>query len=54
MPTNLTLRLSAVSHSLIARNRKVSTQESHWMKVLLAGLILAALGIYSELSDCPG
>ena len=45
MPTNLALRLSAVSHSLIARNRKVSTQESNWVKVLVAGLILAALGI---------
>jgi cell division protein FtsL len=45
MPTNLALRLSAVSHSLIARNRKVSTQDSLWEKALVAVLILAALGI---------
>jgi cell division protein FtsL len=45
MPANLTLRLSAVSHSLMARNRKVRTQESPWSKALVAGLILAALGI---------
>lgn len=45
MPANLTLRLSAVSHSLVARNRKVRTQESPWSKALVAGLILAAMGI---------
>jgi len=45
MPANLTLRLSAVSHSLIARNRKVSTQASPWSRALVAGLILAAMGI---------
>lgn len=45
MATNLTLRLSAVSHSLLARNRKVPTQESPWWKVLVSGLILAATGI---------
>jgi hypothetical protein len=45
MPTNLALRLSAVSHRLIARNRKVSTQESNWVKVLVAGLILTGLSI---------
>ena len=45
MPTNLVLRLSAVSHALISRNRKVRTQESLWGKVLVAGLILAAVGI---------
>lgn len=45
MPANLTLRLSAVSHSLMARNRKVRTQESPWSKALVIGLILAAMGI---------
>ncbi len=45
MPTNLALRLSAVSHTLVARNRKVRTQESPWGKFLVAGLILAAVGI---------
>ncbi len=45
MPTNLALRLSSVSHTLVARNRKVRTQESLWGKVLVAGLILAAVGI---------
>ena len=45
MSANLTLRISAVSHSLIARNRKVRTQESLWSKALVAGLILAAMGI---------
>lgn len=45
MPANLTLRLSAVSHSLVARNRKVPTQASPWSRALVAGLILAAVGI---------
>jgi|UniRef100_A0A7C3Z473 cell division protein FtsL len=45
MPTNLALRLSTVSHTLIARNRKVRTQESPWQKILVLGLILAAVGI---------
>jgi cell division protein FtsL len=45
MSTNLALRLSTVSHTLVARNRKVRTQESTWAKVLVAGLLLATLGI---------
>jgi cell division protein FtsL len=45
MPTNLALRLSSVSHALFARNRKVRTQESSWWKVIVAILILAAMGI---------
>jgi cell division protein FtsL len=45
MPTNLALRLSTVSHTLVARNRKMRTQESLWGKVLVLGLILVALGI---------
>jgi len=45
MPTNLALRLSTVSHTLVARNRKVRTQESTWGKVLVAGLILVTVGI---------
>ncbi len=46
MPTNLALRLSTVSHTLIARNRKVP-QENSWGKVLVAGLMLASVGILS-------
>lgn len=45
MPTNLALRLSTVSHTLIARNRKMRTQESPWGRVLVAGLILVTMGI---------
>jgi cell division protein FtsL len=45
MSTNLALRLSTVSHTLVARNRKVRTQESPWGKVLVAGLILVTVGI---------
>lgn len=45
MATNLALRLSAISHSLVARNRKVATQESPWWRALVAGLVLAAMGI---------
>ena len=45
MSTNLALRLSTVSHTLIARNRKVRTQESTWEKVLVAGLLLVTVGI---------
>jgi cell division protein FtsL len=45
MPINLALRLSAVSHALISRNRKVRTQESHWGKAIVVCLVLAAMGI---------
>lgn len=45
MPTNLALRLSAVSHTLVSRNRKVRTQENRWTRTLVRGLILAAVGI---------
>jgi cell division protein FtsL len=45
MSTNLALRLSTVSHTLIARNRKVRTQESTWEKVLVAGFLLVTVGI---------
>ena len=45
MPTNLALRLSAVSHALISRNRKVRTQESHWGRALVVCLVVAAVGI---------
>jgi len=45
MPTNLALRLSAVSHALISRNRKVRTQESPWGKAVVVCLVLAAVGI---------
>lgn len=45
MSTNLALRLSTVSHTLIARNRKMRTEESTWEKVLVAGLLLVTVGI---------
>jgi cell division protein FtsL len=45
MSTNLALRLSTVSHTLIARNRKVRTQESTWEKVLVAGLLMVTVAI---------
>jgi cell division protein FtsL len=45
MSTNLALRLSSVSHTLVARNRKMRTQESTWGKVLVAGLLLVTVGI---------
>ena len=45
MSTNLALRLSTVGNTLVARNRKVRTQESLWEKALVFGLILAAVGI---------
>jgi len=45
MPTNLALRLSAVSHTLISRNRKVRTKANPWTVTLLRFLILAAVGI---------
>jgi len=44
MPTNLALRLSAVSHTLISRNRKVRSQANPWTRTLLRFLILAAVG----------
>jgi len=46
MPSNLTLRLSAVSHTLVTRNRKVRTQDSRWGKALVVGIVSAALGIF--------
>ncbi|MGQ9687312.1 MAG: hypothetical protein ACUVXF_00775 [Desulfobaccales bacterium] len=47
MPTNLTLRLSTMSHTLIARNRKVRPKEGPWAKFLWAGLTLAAATIFT-------
>ncbi len=45
MPANLTLRLTAVSHSLLARNRKVSHQHSKWGRAVVAVLILVTAGV---------
>jgi cell division protein FtsL len=45
MPTNLTLRLTAVSHTLLARNRKVSRQQSKWGRAAVAALILVTAGV---------
>jgi heme/copper-type cytochrome/quinol oxidase subunit 3 len=49
MPTNLAVRLSSMSHTLIARNRKVRTQTGPWVKFLWAGLILASLIIFANI-----
>lgn len=45
MPANLTLRLTAVSHSLLARNRKVSHHRSTWGRTVVAALLLATAGV---------
>ncbi len=45
MPANLTLRLTAVSHSLLARNRKVARRPSTWGRAVVGGLILVAAGV---------
>lgn len=39
MPANLTMRLSAASHTLISRNRKVRTEGNLWGHILVWGLI---------------
>jgi cell division protein FtsL len=45
MSTNLALRLSTVSQTLIARNRKVRTEERTWEKILVAGLLMVTVAI---------
>lgn len=45
MPANLTLRLTAVSHSLLARNRKVSRRHSTWGRAVVTALILVTAGV---------
>ena len=45
MPANLTLRLTAVSHTLLARNRKVKRQHSTWGRAVLVSLILVTAGV---------
>jgi cell division protein FtsL len=45
MSTNLALRLSTVSHTLIARNRKMRTEERTWEKILVAGLLMVTVAI---------
>jgi cell division protein FtsL len=45
MPANLTLRLTAVSRSLLARNRKVSRQHSTWGRTVVTALILVTAGV---------
>ncbi len=49
MPTNLAVRLSTMSHTLVARNRKVRNQAGPWAKFLWAGLFLAVVGIFATL-----
>lgn len=45
MPANLTLRLTAVSHSLLARNRKVTPRHSTWGRAVVGALILVTAGV---------
>jgi cell division protein FtsL len=45
MPANLSLHLHTVSHTLFARNRKVTQAENRWAQIVLAALILATVGI---------
>jgi|UniRef100_A0A7C3SK38 cell division protein FtsL len=45
MPAHLTLRLTAVSHSLLARNRKVTRRHSTWGRAVVGGLILVTAGV---------
>lgn len=45
MAANLTLRLSALSQSLLARNRKVTRQHSRWGSAVLASLILVTAAV---------
>lgn len=45
MPANLTMRLTTVSHSLLARNRKVTRQRSTWGRAVVAVLILVSAGV---------
>ncbi len=45
MPTHLSLRLNAMSHSLLAKNRKVVHTENRWGRVVVAALIMATVGI---------
>ncbi len=45
MPANLSLRLHAVSHTILSRNRKVNQAESRWGRLVVAVLIMATVGI---------
>jgi len=45
MPRNLSVRLSTVSHSLLAKNRKVSRVHSRWGRTVVATLIVATFGV---------
>ncbi len=45
MSANLILRLTAVSHSLLARNRKVSRRHSTWGRAVVAALVLVTAGV---------
>lgn len=45
MPANLSLRLNAVSHTLFAKNRKLTHTESRWGRVVVTVLIMATVGI---------
>ncbi len=44
MPANLALRLSAVGHVFISKNRKVS-HPWRWGRAVVAGLVLATVGV---------
>ena len=42
---NSALRLNAVSHALLTRNRKVTIQQGWWWRLVVMTLVLATAGI---------
>jgi len=45
MSANLMLRLTAVSHALLARNRKVSRRHSAWGRAVVAAMLLVTAAV---------
>jgi cell division protein FtsL len=45
MPLNLSVRLSTVSHTLLAKNRKVASAHSRWARTVVGALIVATFVI---------
>jgi hypothetical protein len=45
MPSNLTLRLSAVGQVFISKNRKVA-QPWRWSRIAVTGLVLVTAGVF--------
>ncbi len=50
MPRNLTLRLNAVSHSLVSRNRRVSTYWRWGRPLVMALVTVTAAGMFTSLA----